>query len=953
MKNRLICLALCFVMVLSVVLTGCGEKSDDDVKQDITEAASESAMTLTMWVVSKEAVNEATAKIINDELNSISKAKFKTQLSVKFFTPEQYQAQLGSTIVANQNMAPSIETTAAATGEDAVITDATRVNEYGFVEIVYPPEEANQVDIIYIAGEEMFDSYVANGWLAALDEELASGSKKLTEYVSNSLLSAIKQEGVTYAIPNNNVIGEYTYMLLDKELIDKYCQQGYVQKGMIDGFANDYLYDFLDQVYELEPSESVIPVDATYEECLDMLAHYWSIDPETYDMLDGFSAFGYHYTDMTELSRGSIVMGYQSLFANEEFAKDFLALNRFRMNGYYGDAETTGKKAAVSFVKGDINTIKQYEDDYYSVIVKYPTASVADVYSNMFGIYARTKSVSRSMEILTYLNTNAEFRNILQYGKEGVHYELNKEADGSVTLERDANNRYIMDIYATGNAFIAYPEPTMDQDIWENGKIQNRTSLVDPLLDFDFASFAQSTASDSASSIKVDAKKGYALQYTNGYSKDALSQNADLKAWLDECDAAGKGTYVFKSSQNSGQYLISDYYIYNNELTSNMKFSVSAEDVLEVSTTTNNKGEEVTTEKQVGVNLSFDFVEDGTTNKAGYTISRVQLQNRRSNYKVGVAYTYNEEETDADVTSQSGLIDFDPLKTNEYTVEVYDNLSKSAIRHNQAVIEWINSCKETKGVSQTNVLAYEGVEDGKNVYTYVVLRNGLTYVTDMQVVPTGDMKAPELVFDFSDEGLELLLEPEDEEQVPEASYVLYYVRVTTAADVSVTYSTTYKGEAELEKDGKTEKKINTTKTQVDPDFVRWGELDTELVKLLYSLNVSINEIIANCKTYEELEMIVADLGVMLSTDKEAIPVLSRIQSDAVKALIPNQNFLTTLHERMMDAVNDQPQSAPVDENSGEELLYDGKEEYVCYMSPCAVYYAWLDSYGFLPASAKK
>ena len=36
-----------------------------------------------------------------------------------------------------------------------------------------------------------------------------------------------------YAIPNNNIIGEYTYMLLDKELMDKYSQQGYIKNGEV------------------------------------------------------------------------------------------------------------------------------------------------------------------------------------------------------------------------------------------------------------------------------------------------------------------------------------------------------------------------------------------------------------------------------------------------------------------------------------------------------------------------------------------------------------------------------------------------------------------------------------------------------------------------------------------------------------------------------------------------
>ena len=39
-----------------------------------------------------------------------------------------------------------------------------------------------------------------------------------------------------------------------------------------------------------------------------------------------------------------------------------------------------------------------------------------------------------------------------------------------------------MDIYATGNAFLAYLEPQMDAAIWENGKKQNRDAIVELIV---------------------------------------------------------------------------------------------------------------------------------------------------------------------------------------------------------------------------------------------------------------------------------------------------------------------------------------------------------------------------------------------------------------------------------------------------------------------------------------
>lgn len=965
MKTRLICLFLCVVMLLSVVLTSCGKKDDDTIKENITDAASESAMTLTMWVVVEEALTEEVAKAVSDELNSISKAKFKTQLIVNFLTADQYQATLSDTIAKYEATAATATTektvrTTKGTGADVldgdVVTDETRVNNFGFVEIVYPPAVENQVDIIYVAGKDMFDTYVSNKWLAPLDSELNGASKKIKEYVANALLSASKQDGVTYAIPNNNVIGEYTYMLLDKKLMEKYNQHGYFNRGLIDGFCNEYVYNFIDQVAQFETN--VIPVDSTYEDCLDMLAHYWTIDPESYEMLDGFSAFGYYYTDLAELSRGSIVMGYQSLFENEDFATDFLALNRFRMNGYFADADD--KQAAVKFVKGDKNSVKQYQNDYYAVPVKYPTASVEDIYSNMFGVYNRSKSIPRSMEIISYLNTNEEFRNTLLYGVEDVHYTV-VEDDEQVVIERDKYNRYIMDIDKTGNAFLAYLdlEANMSADIWETGKEQNRDALVEPLLGFDFKEFSATTTAGN-NRVTID-KKGYNLSYSTGYSKEVLAQNEALAAWIAECDAAGNGMYVFKTSEPSGQYITYNYYLYNT-LGNGYDFVIAENPIIE--SITDEEG--YVTEKQIGVNLVGTY-----TAKSGdataYELTMASVYTRKS-YQLGdFAFVVDDAETAATVKEQATLVSFDAFNTKNYSISIYEDLSKAGIRFNYDLLNWFKKCEDLQEMKKphTFILSYADTESvaGKTVYTYVLLRNGMENITDLKVVPTGNGKNVDLAFIYSDAGEKLDLDDEDGEVEP--TYVLDYLRVTVANDAEVSYNLYYqnlsdKTDAKKMIPSKTaEDKYTVEEAAKDPDFVIWGNLDTELVKFLYQLNQDINEMVTACgDDYEALESLVHDLGLVLSSKKTVME--SELSDEKLIAYLTEQagdrtlqSYLNSLTERIEDAVATEIRTPEVNDE-GDEILY-GTEPFVYYASPCTVYYMWLTQYKYLPESetAKK
>ena len=177
---------------------------------------------------------------------------------------------------------------------------------------------------------------------------------------------------------------------------------------------------------------------------------------------------------------------------------------------------------------------------------------------------------TRAMEIITYLNTNSEIRNLLQYGIAGQHYTVE---NGTVSRVADKmGNFYDMDIYATGNAFLAYPEPGMDASIWENGKKQNRDSLVEPMLGFNLAEYAQS-ATQFGIPVTVSAIKSYKTTFRSELSKETFANDEVLSDWLKACDEQGKGVYVFRSRQETTSKEYDEIlYFYNN--TGSYRFSV-------------------------------------------------------------------------------------------------------------------------------------------------------------------------------------------------------------------------------------------------------------------------------------------------------------------------------------------------------------------------------------------
>ena len=82
----------------------------------------------------------------------------------------------------------------------------------------------------------------------------------------------------------------------------------------------------------------------------------------------------------------------------------------------------------------------------------------------MFAIGRSTKSVERCLDILLLINTNKEFRNILQYGVEGVHYTQYRDVVTPITGEKE-ETKYFMDMKYTGNMFILNPSSDMDAEM--------------------------------------------------------------------------------------------------------------------------------------------------------------------------------------------------------------------------------------------------------------------------------------------------------------------------------------------------------------------------------------------------------------------------------------------------------------------------------------------------------
>ena len=557
-------------MILSVALVGCDQKDDTeaDVEQNtgaktITmrivteqkvyntdEELEEFLLTVCNGNDKDERYLEAVRikdayDAVEEAFTKVTKSNYKTNVDIIFYTEDEYFDMLEVTMAeyalqqleagmakralefyldeykaaypdqftdaalkkSFYELFPEYEKFADLEEEEEAGDDEYAVGDLGIQELVFPDTEENQLDIVYIQGEEMYKKYIENKWIIGLDEYLSSTGAKLGDYITSTLMNGVKVDGQTFAIPNNVKMGEYTYMLIDKELADKYR---YTYASFSDITDCNY---FLEDIKNSEP-DTVLPIASTYKDCMDLFVWYWNINV-TEDFLMGkqygvdtsnkFSVLGCLYGDPSNVGRGKIELGFNNLLADENYLDLMTTLKSYEYDGFFQTENDTREGAAISFVNGTYAIKKQafydkngnekkdsdpsygvYVDEngkeYYAYVAKYPQAEYSALYGNMFAVSANSKNAEACMKVITLLNTDSTMKNLLQYGIEGVNYEIDDETGMLVRLNRD----YLMNTERTGNCYISHPEEGLPADYWEDAKKQSNETLINPLLGLDF-----------------------------------------------------------------------------------------------------------------------------------------------------------------------------------------------------------------------------------------------------------------------------------------------------------------------------------------------------------------------------------------------------------------------------------------------------------------------------------
>ena len=465
MKKRLLSFIMCALMLVSAfVMSACGDDEEGLFEQagskGIETTSSNKPMTICIYGIKEPGTTDEAILKVEEALNSISVRRYNTTIDLILIEEEEYAAQIFSKVKMavskySTNLLKNNKLTSAEKQEimkqnvdyyyeDELgkshpynVKQATNISSEvlnGTLDIflVYDPDPDSAVfdpqSEYYneaLTKYSMFDILYREQALAPLKTMLSSGtyaavkSVVYTDALNYVTRPSYKNEKATdiYGVPNNYIYGDYEYVIFNKNYVD-------------------LVYPGVDK------SEIVTSL---------------TLDGQTtYPMLDTL-------IDEIEARKESGAQGFTDLHSVER---------TFSSYEEYVKLSDDEKRFAIGYVKGN-NALETLFESYTNLDV-YPMAVNAvkgDKYdrkmcSSMFCVGSPAQDndnerLKRSMDILLLMNTNTDFRNILQYGVEGVHFSQYSD-DEVIPISSDrAEAKYSMNMKYSGNMFLLYPSVNM------------------------------------------------------------------------------------------------------------------------------------------------------------------------------------------------------------------------------------------------------------------------------------------------------------------------------------------------------------------------------------------------------------------------------------------------------------------------------------------------------------
>ena len=279
-------------------------------------------------------------------------------------------------------------------------------------------EGTARADIVLINSKELYDELHSKGLLLNLNDYYNSKKyRSLNNVIEDKLLAASLVKEVTpgyqetdgkysynyYTVPNNHLIDQYEYIIINKEM------------------ARDTLH------FSNAKIDSMT-TEASLAELLEAIDNYFG--EAEYDINDYVKVVNGKYADKILLEYG--------VDSASEITVDSMKVNFVNISSYPTATEEEAFSSAYAIIKNAEDQGELTEDQQ------------ADL----------DKHYAKCMDIIFGLNTDAQLKNLLQYGYVGTNYKFVKnhknENTNYIELLKGAEVVYNMNPSYTGNLYLSY-----------------------------------------------------------------------------------------------------------------------------------------------------------------------------------------------------------------------------------------------------------------------------------------------------------------------------------------------------------------------------------------------------------------------------------------------------------------------------------------------------------------
>lgn len=419
-------------------------------------------------------------------------------------------------------------------------------------EVVLSLQGGEDIDIYFTCSwtENEYNKFARDGYYVRLDDPNNNLIEKYASELWNTLPEVLTHTGAAvngadgygvYAVPGYKDIATQNCWDINVPLLEKY---GYT----LDDIRNTDYYGFGEILQTVKDGEGadfypLLVEGAVLER---MVTNSIIVTGDS-----GTGNFMSYYLDPTDVSKeSSYGITLLNKYATDEFAKFAAKTREYFQNGFIDPACSNTNQA------NEIRTAKQNTGEYLIGTQSYslgyelqasqergfevamipctdPYVDTTSAQGAMMAISTASKNPERAMMFLNLLNTDPEIMTLMNYGVEGVHYNLTDDGCVEFTAERDNFKPWTNGV---GNVTILPPTVEQGVGFWDTFTSYYGNAKEIPILGFAYDGSGVETEMSAVANVVEE----YLLPLCTG----AVDPETKLPEFLEKLEQNGVNTVL-------------------------------------------------------------------------------------------------------------------------------------------------------------------------------------------------------------------------------------------------------------------------------------------------------------------------------------------------------------------------------------------------------------------------